>query len=314
MTLPRYEPMLAVPWPAAFDDPDWWFEVKWDGYRVLVEVDGSDVRLRSRRGHDLAGSFPELVDEWPQGSYVVDGEIVVFDRGGLPDFAALQTRHNVTGADARRRATAVPASVVAFDLVHDGEPVVELPIERRRGRLADLVGGRVVLGEPVRGEGTALWDAVVERGMEGVVAKRAGSRYRPGRRSPDWRKIAHRRRIRTIVGGFTAGSGGRAGTFGALQLGLWTERGLRYVGAVGSGFDAGALRAIGETLGRIRRERSPFAAGAEPPAGTEWLEPVLVALVEFKTWTGAGRLRTPVFVGFTDDPPDAVTWEAEGPP
>jgi bifunctional non-homologous end joining protein LigD len=314
VALPRYEPMLAVPWPSAFDDPDWWFEVKWDGFRVLVEVDGPEVRLRSRRGHDLAVSFPELVTGWPAGRYVVDGEIVVFDGEGRPDFAALQTRHNATGADARRRASALPASVVAFDMLHDDSPLVDLPVELRRERLVARIEGRAVTADPIREDGTALWAAVVERGLEGIVAKRAASRYRPGRRSPDWRKIAHRRRVRVVVGGFTVGEGGRSDTFGALQVGLWTDSSLRYVAAVGTGFDAPALRAIRETLDRIRRDGSPFAVDARPPVGTVWVEPVLVALVEFKTWTDAGRLRAPAFVGFTDDPPGEATWEAEGPP
>lgn len=314
MTLPHYEPMLAVPWPAPFDDPDWWFEVKWDGFRVLVEVDGPEVRLRSRRGHDLSASFPELVAGWPAGRYVVDGEIVVFDDEGRPDFAALQTRHNATGGDARRRASALPASIVAFDLLYDESSLVDLPVELRRARLVARVEGRAVTPDPIRADGTALWAAVVERGLEGIVAKRAASRYRPGRRSPDWRKIAHRRRVRVVVGGYTVGAGGRSDTFGALQVGLWTASGLRYVGAVGTGFDASALRAIRETLDRIRVDRNPFAPVAEPPAGTVWVEPVLVALVEFKTWTDAGRLRAPAFVGFTDDSPREATWEAEGPP
>jgi bifunctional non-homologous end joining protein LigD len=313
-SLPRYEPMLAVPWKDPFDDPAWSFEVKWDGFRALVESDEGGIRLRSRRGHDLSPSFPELAGlRVPEGC-VVDGEIVVLDDAGRPDFAALQTRHGVTGSAARRRAASAPATVVAFDILHaSGRPLIDLPLDQRRDVLSEVAVSPMQLSEPVIEHGIAFFDAVAGQGLEGVVAKRSGSLYRPGRRSPDWRKIAHRIRIRVIVGGYTPGEGGRSETFGALQLGLGDGGRLRYVGAVGTGFDDRSLRAIREALDGLARSESPFRDDPAIPRGTAFVEPMLVALVEAKSWTTAGRLRAPSFVGFTDDPADGVTWDGEGP-
>lgn len=313
-SLPRYEPMLAVPWKDPFDDPDWSFEVKWDGFRVLVESDETGIRLRSRGGHDLSASFPELADlPVPEGC-VVDGEIVVLDGDGIPDFGALQTRHGASGAAARRRAIAAPATIVAFDVLHaHGRPVLDRPLESRRELLVEMAPPPMQISEPVGGQGIALFEAVADRGLEGIVAKRSGSPYRPGRRSPDWRKIAHRLRIRALVGGYTPGEGARSGTFGALQLGLRDGERLRYIGAVGTGFDEASLRAIGEALEDLGRGDSPFLADPAVPDATMFVEPVLVALVEAKGWTRAGRLRAASFIGFTDDPIIGVTWDAEGP-
>ena len=313
-SLPRYEPMLAVPWKEPFDDPGWSFEVKWDGFRVLVESDGGRTVLRSRRGHDLSASFPELDGPGIPDRSVVDGEIVVLDEGGVPDFGALQTRHGAAGATARRRAASTPATIIAFDILHvSGHPVVELPLEERRELLIEAVGHAFQLSDPVPEHGIALFRAAAARGLEGIVGKRAGSPYRPGRRSPDWRKIAHRLRIRAVVGGYTPGERGRSDTFGALQLGLFEGALLRYVGAVGTGFDDRSLREIKKALDAARRADSPFHEDPAVPRGTVFVEPALVALVEAKSWTRAGRLRAPSFTGFTDDPAAAVTWEAEGP-
>jgi bifunctional non-homologous end joining protein LigD len=157
-----------------------------------------------------------------------------------------------------------------------------------------------------------LWEFVLDRGLEGMVAKRIGSEYRPGVRSPDWRKIHNLHTVRALVGGYTPGERGRSRTFGALLLGLRDGDKLRWIGAVGTGFSDMALASIRAGLDQNRRAASPFHPDSEIPSAT-WVEPYLVAAVEYSAWTGAGRLRRPVFKGFTDDDPETITWEAEGP-
>lgn len=308
-----YQPMLATPWAQPFDDPAWWFEVKWDGFRVLVEWDG-ELRLRSRRGNDFTESFPELGTVSFDRPTVLDGEIVSFGDDDRPDFTRLLQRNGAVGAHARRLAAAAPVTLIGFDLLHHGDPLVDLPLEARWEQLAELEQVGWSRSEPVSGTGTALFGAIRSRGLEGIVAKRSGSSYRPGVRSPDWRKIANRRFVHAVVVGFSPGERGRSGSFGALQLGIYQADGtLRSVGGVGSGFDDASLQAIRAALDQMIRPTPAVISPQAVPAGTTWVEPKLVALVEFKEWTPEGRLRAPVFKGFVDLDPTAVTWEAEGP-
>lgn len=294
--------MLATPWPRPFDDDRWWFEVKWDGYRCLAAGEGRLARLRSRRGLDLADRFPEVAARPVPEGWILDGEIVVFADDGRPDFSLLQR-----GGRA--------ATYVVFDvLATPAGAVWDRPLDERRALLGDVaLDDRIVVSDVVEGAGTALYDAVVERGMEGIVGKRVDSVYTPGRRSPDWRKIAHRRSLRAVVGGWLPGEGGRSSSFGSLLVGLWDADRLRWIGAVGSGFGDAELAAVAGALGELERPTSPFAPDDALPAGARWVEPGIVAVVEFKEWTADGRLRAPVFKGVAPIPPRDVTWEAEGP-
>ncbi len=307
--------MLAVPWPRPFVDDGWTFEVKWDGVRAVLSWDGSRTSLAGRRGDDITARYPEIAGFAADRPVVLDGEIVALDEENRPSFERLQARINLTHP-ARVAAAAArdPVSFVAFDVLFDGADVTSAPIEERRARLdAVHLAAPIVAGTVVPGDATPLWRFVVEQGLEGIVAKRAGSRYRPGVRSPDWRKVANYRRVRAVVGGFTPGKGGRAGSFGALQLGLWDGPGLRWIGGVGSGFDDRALAVIRTALDEMVVPDSPFVADPELPNDVVWVEPRLVALVQFKQWTATGRLRAPSFQGFTDDAPEAATWDSEGP-
>lgn len=304
MTLPRYEPMLATPWPAAFSDPGWWFELKWDGVRVVGSWEGDRVVLRSRRGTDVTATYPEVAAARLDRPAVLDGEVVAFDDRGKPSFARLQQRMNLA---APGRAVAVtPVSLVVFDLLYlDGDRAAD-PIESRWEALASLaLPPPLVATDRVGGDGEALFAAVVGEGLEGMVAKRMGSTYQPGKRSPDWRKVAHRRRVRAVVGGYLPGAGARSSTFASLLVGVWRDGGLRYAGAVGSGFDDRTLVAARAALDRIRRPASPFSSPVGIPEGAVWVEPRVVAEVEFKEWTPAGRLRAPVFQGFSEEPAEA---------
>lgn len=309
MTVPRFSPMLAVSWEEPFDDARWGFEAKLDGVRAIATIAGGSVRLRSRAGNDMTGTYPELAGlaQLPDGT-VLDGEIIAYDDDGVPSFERLQGRMHHEGP------SPVPIGMVAFDvLAESGQVVVDEALEQRLDRLAGLeLPEPIVASQLILESGIALFEAASGAGLEGVVAKRLGSVYRPGVRSPDWRKIPHVRRTRAVVGGFTESEGIRAGGFGALLLGAWDGERLRYVGSVGTGFDHASARAIREALEQMKTDQSPFVDDPAIPVGS-FVHPHLVAEIAFKQWTKAGRLRAPSFKGFSDRAADEVTWEDDGP-
>ncbi len=312
MRLPDFEPMLATRRDEPFDDSGWWFEVKWDGYRAIVGAESGRVRARSRRGLDLLGAFPEIGDlDIPDG-VVVDGEIVAFDESGRPSFSLLQRRTGFGGTGTGER---VGVNLVVFDVLFHGSDVTGLPYEERRALLGRLgLASPIVVPEPTPTLGTSLFAAVQEQGIEGIVAKRLGSRYAPGRRSDDWQKISVRHRLRAVVGGYLPGEGGRSSTFGSILVGLHRADGLQFIGAVGSGFNDVTLTAFNDALGQIERDASPFANDVTLPGGRPvWVEPAIVVAVEYKEWTHDFHLRAPVYKGIEMDDPDTITWAAEGP-
>lgn len=292
--------MLATSWATAFDDPGWWFELKWDGYRCLAATGSRGHRLISRRGLDLADRFPQVANlDLPPG-WVLDGEVVVLDDHGRPNFSLLQ------GGGA--------PSYVVFDVLSTPDrEICSAPLEERWDLLTNLeLAPPVLYSDPIRQSGRALYDAVVAQRLEGVVAKRAASTYQPGKRSPDWRKISARRRLRAAVGGWLPGEGSRSATFGSLLVGLWDEADLRWIGAVGSGFTDSQLPPISEALRALERPTPPFTDSAALPKGARWIDPGIVVAVEFKEWTRDGRLRAPVFKG-VEEPGDPPRWSQEGP-
>ena len=313
MSLPRYEPMLATLWPAPFDDPDWIFEPKLDGFRTLLYWDGEDVLLRSRSGRDVTAVYPELAAFAGPSPIVLDGEIVVLDGEGVARFELMQQRTSVPVEGSSTLAN-FPARFVAFDVLYDDEDITALPIEDRVGRLAQLtLESPFNTSEVTPEQGIRLWGEIEDRGLEGMVAKRLGRPYASGRRSENWRKIPRVVRMRAVVGGFTPGQGGRASSFGSLLLGLNSPSGLRWVGAVGTGFSDSDLTAIRNALGEMESTSCPFVAHPELPRQATWVDPQLVAMVGYKEWTAHGKVRAPRFVGFTGDDPESVTWDSEGP-
>jgi bifunctional non-homologous end joining protein LigD len=304
--------MLATPWAAPFTDDEWVFELKWDGVRCLLTSTAGATRLHSRAGNDMTERYSEISAGAFPDDVVLDGEIVALDAEGRPSFELLQSRMNVRHGS--RTADRVRVSFVVFDLLHQGESLLSLPLEERYRQLEELgLPASCVVAERYHREARPLWEFVTEHDLEGIVAKRLGSIYQPGVRSPDWRKVSHFKQVRAVVGGFTPGTGGREGTFGSLVLGLWHDEKLRWVGAVGSGFNDGALRAIRAALDEMVVATCPFAPDPEIPEVVSWVEPHLVAVVQFKQWTSAGRLRAPSFKGFADSGATVATWEAEGP-
>ncbi|HEX6301072.1 MAG TPA: DNA ligase [Acidimicrobiia bacterium] len=313
MRLPDFEPMLAGRRDAPFDDERWWFEVKWDGYRAVVGAAGGSIRARSRRGLDLLGPFPEIASvEIPDG-VVVDAEIVAFDDVGRPSFSLLQRR---TGFGGSGTGAKVGVNLVVFDVLFHGAGVVDLPYEERRALLDGLeLEPPIIVPEPTPENGVSLFNAVRDQGMEGIVAKRLGSRYQPGRRSDDWQKISVRHTLRAVVGGYLPGEGGRSSTFGSILVGLHESRGLRWIAAVGSGFTDASLQAFHGALTQIERDTSPFVNDVMVPGAVRpvWVEPAIVVNVEYKEWTYDDHLRAPVYKGIELADPETVTWADEGP-
>ncbi len=303
-------PMLATRWERPFSGDGWWFEPKWDGYRCVARWDGEHLELRSRTGQDLTrwfGVLPPPTDR----PVVLDGEVVALDAEGRPSFQALQRRTGFLPGGGDRGELVV----FVFDCLGIDER--DLRPEPLRERLAVLDG--LELRPPwhrtvgVAGAGEALWEEVVARDLEGMVAKRLDAVYHPGQRSPAWRKVVRRRTARGIVVGYLPGEGGRASTVGSLVLAVGDEGGLRWIGQVGTGFDEASLRAIRAALDEMVVERPPFEAVASELSGAVWVDPRLVAHVEYREWTDDGRLRQPSFKGFGADDPADVTWESEGP-
>lgn len=313
-------PMKAVPGelPPARDDEAWAYEVKWDGMRIVafVDADGT-VRLQSANLHDVTDTFPELAGlaEATGGRRaVLDGEVVALDGAGVPSFARLQQRmHVAQRAEAARRAVEVPVAYQVFDLLSfDGHDAVELPYLERRRLLDQVVTAGTSWTVPAHhlGGGAALLEAVGSLGLEGLVAKRPDSTYRPGARSPVWRKIKVRRHQEFVVGGFAAGKGRRADAIGALLVGAWAEGRLRYAGRVGTGFSDAELDRLRRLLVPTVRHDCPFdpAPVASHRRDATWVEPGVVVEVAYANWTDDGLLRHPAYLGQrVDKDPGAVT-------
>jgi bifunctional non-homologous end joining protein LigD len=311
--------MLATLGELPRDDANWSYEMKWDGVRALAYIQDGHVRLTSRNDIDVTVSYPELhslAEQLGTAQALLDGEIVSFDEAGRPSFERLQQRmHVASAATAHRLADSHPAVYLIFDLLHlDGRDLFHLPYTQRRELLdsLELDGDSWQTPPAFAGDGPHAVEASNQGGLEGVVAKRSNSRYLPGRRSPDWVKVKNFRTQEVVVGGWSPGKGRRAGTVGALLLGVPTAEGLRYVGQVGTGFTDAMLRDLAERLHRLARKTSPFSPDV-PRADArdaQWVTPHLVGEVAFGEWTGDGRLRHPSWRGLRPDKgPDEVVLE-----
>ena len=300
-----YSPMLARPTVRPFDDPDWVFEVKWDGIRAIAYV-GENLSVRSRNDKELIGSFPELGElKELATNAVLDGEIIVF-KGGRPDFQAAAQRNQLTNpTEIEEARTRSPATYVVFDVLEkDGVSLIDRPLKRRLEILGRVLrqGRYVVQSVPVKEHGVDYYEAAVKRDLEGVVAKRLSSTYQPGTRSGDWLKVKRVKSCDCVVFGFTPGEGARFGTFGALLLGLYDEGRPVYVGRVGTGFADADLKGVRSTLDGMRVD-DPWFSDPDVPEGSTWVRPRLVAQVGYNEVTRDLRLRAPRFIGFRDDKP-----------
>jgi bifunctional non-homologous end joining protein LigD len=307
---PTYEPMMAVLTAEAFDDDDWLFEVKWDGHRCLANL-GTSTRLTSRTTRDMTAQFPELIDMHRQlaaRNAVVDGEIVALDRNGRPSFERMQDRFHRTPEELARNKGRVPVQFLAFDLLWlDGQSLLDLPLAERRARLVEVLVETkdIRLSQVVEGAGKAFFDQVKALGLEGIVAKRAVSPYRPGTRSHDWRKIKALCLQDCVIVGWTPGKGGRAATLGSLLLAVYDGGRLRYAGNVGTGFTHAFLADLLARLEELQVDKPQFEGfeGNLRPRGARFVRPELVCEVEYLKWTQDDKLRASSFKGLRPDKP-----------
>jgi len=296
-----YKPMLAT---LAEDVPrgaGWAFEVKWDGYRAIATESGGDVTLTSRNGNDLTTRFQNVAKEIPKvvktPDCVLDGEVCALDESGRSSFSAMQQGKPGT-----------PVVYYVFDVLEiEGEPVIDLPLVERRKLLEGLLDRRnktVRLSETFD-DGQALLEAATQQRLEGIMAKRLDSRYLPGKRTRDWLKIKTHSEQEFVVAGYTKGTGRRASSFGSLVLGYYVGNELVYAGNVGTGFNSQEIERLLDKLRPLRREASPFREVPKMPKVRKgdviWVEPKLVAEVEFAEWTHDGRLRAPTYKGLRED-------------
>jgi bifunctional non-homologous end joining protein LigD len=290
--------MKAVLWDEPFTDPDWIYERKLDGVRCLAHRDrGGPVQLYSRTDRSMNADYPGIVqalESEPGQDFVLDGEVVAFDRRGVTSFSRLQ----------RRGRERVAVYYYVFDLLRlDGRDMRELALRERKAELRRALRfhGRVRFSPHRNQHGEELFRDACRRGLEGLMAKRADSPYR-STRSSDWRKLKCHAEQELAIGGYTAPQGSRT-DFGALLVGYYEDGELRYAGKVGTGFDQATLRELGTRLRELERDDPPFAHVHPVPRGTHWVEPELVAQIAFTEWTRDGRLRHPRFLGLRTDKP-----------
>jgi bifunctional non-homologous end joining protein LigD len=301
MSKPQFvSPMLATLTAAPFDDPDWLFEVKWDGFRVETVVDGDTVRLWTRGQQDAARYFGSFLDPrtWLNARQaVIDGEVIALDGHGEPDFALLQSRIKGRGLAAE------PAPFVyeVFDLLHlDGRSLLDQPLEDRRRLLAGVLrtDPRVRLSEHIETDGIAFFEAARKRGLEGIMAKDRHSRYVPGQRSDRWLKVKIRPEQELVLGGWVTGAG-KAVDLGALLVGVYEGDALRYAGKIGAGFTHSNREELLAAVAPLASEDVPFTP--PPPRAAmrdaTWLRPELVIRAEFAGWTTDGLVRQASFKG-----------------
>jgi len=301
----KIRPMLAVLQREPFDSEDHVFELKWDGTRALAFVSPDGVRrFQNRRLYDISHRYPEIEVDAGGHKAILDGEIVVM-RDGKPSFMGLQDREHASSPfTIRLRSKEFPATYVVFDILYrDGADLTALPLMERKSILRETVRATrtVTLSDHIERDGKAYYAAVLERGLEGVIAKRKGSRYAIGRRTRDWLKIKRRETIDAVVCGLTEGEGVREDTFGSLILGLYDGDSMRYIGRVGTGFGDELRRDLLRRCEALRGGR-PFA---KEPDMTEpvkfWTRPALVVEARFLEMTPDGMLRAPSFGRIRDD-------------
>ncbi|HEX5672535.1 MAG TPA: non-homologous end-joining DNA ligase [Acidimicrobiia bacterium] len=307
---PRLEPMLATLVSDSFDDPAFQFEPKWDGIRALA-VCREETSLFSRLGNEVTDGYPELHAlhrRLVATNAILDGEIVAFDKG-TPSFQKLQQRMHVRDRNqVEQLMKTVPVVFMAFDIIYlDGRDLTNLTLEKRRALLEEVVvvDDHLQVSPAIRSDGVALFEAAKAQDLEGIVAKRLTSTYRPGARSKDWLKIKTVFDLDAVVVGWTEGTGSRQGTIGSLVLALYKGDELVYVGNVGTGFNQrsldDALRRL-KVLGEVPAPFGSHVIKSRPELRkARWVPPTLVAKVEYRQLTDAERLRAPAFIEFRDD-------------
>jgi bifunctional non-homologous end joining protein LigD len=296
------EPMLATLTDERFSRPEWIYERKLDGERILAWRTPGGARLMTRNRRNVSSHYPEIVEalERQRGSFIADGEIVAFD-GNVSSFSRLQQRMQISDPD-EARATGVAVFLYLFDIVFlDGYSLEDLPLRTRKR----LLKAAIEFADPIRfmthrnERGEAYFEQACKRGWEGVIAKDATTAYVHSR-SRSWLKFKCGKSQELVIGGFTAPKGSRKG-FGALLVGYYDGGDLRYAGKVGTGYDNAFLERFRKRLDRLTRGTSPFADAVTAKDDVTWVTPKLVGEFGFTEWTSAGRLRHPRFLGLRRD-------------
>jgi bifunctional non-homologous end joining protein LigD len=293
-------PMKPTLITTAFSDPEWLYEIKWDGFRGLALIDGKRLLLKSRNNKDLLDWFPELKnisEAFAARRAIIDGEVVSLDKKGISHFSDLGE-----GSQGRNIRFEV------FDLLHlDGFDLTDVPLEKRKAllRAITLPHDLVSYTDHIEGAGEKFFDETGKNGAEGIVAKERNSVYAPGKRTRTWYKIKHSLQQEFVISGWSEGQGARAGTIGSVLLGVYEDGKLRYAGRVGSGFHEKNLVPLFKQLRRLEQSKSPFELPTtmRGSSGTHYVKPRLAAEVKFEEWTPDSQLRQPVFLGLRTDKP-----------
>jgi len=308
-------PMLATLSDRPFSDPNWLFEIKWDGVRALAWIDNGELRLRARSGSDIISQYPELAgmpEAFSGQQAIIDGEIAVLDSSGQSDFEKLQERMHVRNP-AQKLLSEFPVIFCAFDLLYcDGYDLRAAPLLERKQFLQRLLhtSDRIRYSDHQVEKGKELFELAKQNGLEGIVAKRIDSRY-VSERSANWLKLKTAKTVDAVVGGWTASRGAGA-PFGSLLLGLYQGKKLRFIGHVGSGFDGKTHKEVAAQLKELETARCPFDEVPETNEKASWVTPELIARVRFSGWTQEKRLRHPVFLDLREDAkPENCRWENE---
>ena len=290
------QPMLATPVTKPFDHPDWIFEVKWDGYRAVAEIRDGSVSLYSRNGISFDKKYSPIAESLRKFGFdaVLDGEIVIVDDQGRPDFQALQHYQDSGGGH---------LLYYVFDLLYfRGHDLTDLPLVRRKELLKKILPSapKIRFSDHVWKEGVLFYAVAKEKGLEGIVAKHSQSAYETGRRSRQWLKVKMRLTQEGVVAGFTEPGGSRK-YFGALVLGVFEGDELIYIGHLGGGFTANNLKDIREKLEPLIQKECPFTLKPETNTPVTWVKPQLVCEVALSGWTGDDMMRQPVFLRLRED-------------
>ena len=289
--------MLASLTSEPFDNQDWLFETKWDGYRAIAEMHGRDVKLYSRNGISFLDLYPSIATALAslKLNAVIDGEIVVLDKKGKSDFQNLQ-QFGLSGGSS--------LVFVVFDCIRlDGKDLTHLALTERKERLKKLLPSSdpvIRYSDHIPETGKAFFVAASKKNLEGIIAKRSDSVYAVGKRSKDWLKIKHHNTEEAVIAGYTSPQGSRE-YFGALILAVRKNKGWKYIGHTGTGFTRSILADLYKKLQPYVRSSSPFQEKIKVNGQVTWVEPVLVANLKFTEKTRDGKLRHPVFQGLRID-------------
>ncbi|RLI80155.1 DNA ligase [Archaeoglobales archaeon] len=299
-------PMLAVK-GEPFSDENFIYEIKWDGTRCLayVDVENGRIRLQNRRLIDITYRYPELdFLNAVEQNVILDGEIVVL-KEGKPSFRLLQKReHVVSKTKISLLSKLYPAVLFAFDVLYDGEWLLDHPLIERKKILSEVVQetNHVLLADYVKKEGEVFYNKVTEVGLEGIIAKKVDSRYEAGKRSENWIKIKKRNTVDCTIVGWLEGEGRREGYFGSLVLALKDNNNFVHIGQVGTGFDDEFVKSFYNELRKVEIDKKPKGLEKEEfKRKIHWVKPIYVCEVEFLEITKDGKLRAPVFLRLRDD-------------